>query len=358
MNILKNKKIDLSNTVISKERTLLMGISIIVIIFFHYVDDCRVYNVNYNEFFKWWIEWFASSSVDMFAFMSGFGLYYSLKKNYNVSNFYRKRLVKIIIPYLIVAVPAFIWRDMYVSGYDFTYVIKELTFYTLFKWSRTWFWYIGFSILVYAIFPYIFKLVDADCGNDEDSKRAMDDIKLIAIFGAITACLVVISSSNAAIFKNANILFLRIPFFIFGAFVGKSSYNRRNSFAKWIFLFVFSVFIRYMDCKVSMHSIIVRRYSMALLNICVCVFIAYIFACFKAKYIRWGIEWCGKHSLELYLLHVTIRSVLNIYGRYTYEIKNELIVILGSIIGSFILQHITNLISKIFIKDKRKVEAN
>lgn len=59
-----------NNSVLSQYRGALMGISIILIIVFHFTDDCHYY----------W-RYISSSSVDAFLFFSGLGLYYSMKKD-------------------------------------------------------------------------------------------------------------------------------------------------------------------------------------------------------------------------------------------------------------------------------------
>ncbi|WP_396595843.1 hypothetical protein ACIA37_07615 [Lactobacillus delbrueckii subsp. bulgaricus] len=43
--------------------------------------------------------------------MSGMGLFYSLTKNDDICQFYKKRLVRILPAYLLVSMPFFAWRD-------------------------------------------------------------------------------------------------------------------------------------------------------------------------------------------------------------------------------------------------------
>lgn len=322
----------ISSDIISKYRAMLMGLSIIVIILFHYIEDCRIYKTNYNELMMLFNKWIASGGVDVFAFLSGFGLYYSLKKNPDIKSFYTRRMIKILIPYLVVAIPAIIWRDIFIENNTFLYAIKDLSFFTFFSQGRMWFWYIGFSVLMYAIFPYIFKIVDTS--PDEIS----GEIRLISIVSIITVFSLTIV--DTVIFKRINIAILRIPFFVFGAFYGKSSYEKRNTSWKWIILSVIAVFIRYLDIKYPMNSIIVRRYSLGLVSLCTCFLVCVIFEYLKLIPLKKIFEWFGKYSLWLYILHVAIRDLLNKQGYYTYNFKYEMVVVVGSIVLSVLLSFI------------------
>ena len=92
--------------IISDYRGVLMGISIICIIVFHYVEDCGIYHVHKNGWVEFFRNYITSSSVDGFLFLSGFGLYYAMKKHPDISQFYKRRFTKILIPYFLVSIPA------------------------------------------------------------------------------------------------------------------------------------------------------------------------------------------------------------------------------------------------------------
>lgn len=102
-----------------------------------------------------------------------------------------------------------------------------------------------------------------------------------------------------------------------------------------------------------MNSIIIRRYSLGLINISLCFFVAVLFTRLDLKFIRVVIEWFGNHSLWLYLLHVAIRGILNAKGYYTYQLKYELTVVIGSIVLAFIMQGIVNIVERRIKKNRR-----
>ena len=88
-----------NNSVLSQYRGALMGISIILIIVFHFTDDCHYYSYHFSGWISFFWRYISSSSVDAFLFFSGLGLYYSMKKRSDVRSFYIRRLKRILIPY-------------------------------------------------------------------------------------------------------------------------------------------------------------------------------------------------------------------------------------------------------------------
>ena len=54
-------------------------------------------------------------SVDIFVLLSGIGLYYSLSKKPKLGSFYLRRLLRIYLPYLLLAVPYIVYRSLIVE---------------------------------------------------------------------------------------------------------------------------------------------------------------------------------------------------------------------------------------------------
>ena len=164
----KTGRAPLTYDLISKYRGALMGLTILGIMFFHFTEDCRNYDVKFHGLIKYYYTFIGSSGVDVFLALSGFGLFYSMKRKPNapLRQFYWRRYTRILIPYLLVAVPSLLWRDVLVNHESILYFLKELSFVTLIQQGRTWYWYILMIGLCYLIFPYLFQLID----------RAADDL--------------------------------------------------------------------------------------------------------------------------------------------------------------------------------------
>lgn len=127
---------------ISLYRNELMGFSILWIILHHtqFFHMANYDNIDY-------LIRMGSCGVDIFLFLSSFGLYRSFNQNNNIKKFYLKRILRIF--------PTFIFIV-------FIYKLKE-GFATLLS-PLTWLnelhsnWFIPFILLMYAIFPLLFKL--------------------------------------------------------------------------------------------------------------------------------------------------------------------------------------------------------
>lgn len=126
----KNKSVSLSEIVqhLSQNRTYLMGVAMLMVILFH----CGIPPFKY---FGYW-------GVDVFLFLSGFGIYYALKKNESLIRFYYKRFLRILPPALICGVA------FHCLGCDHGY--RELSLFGLNLW------YIRSILLFYLISPFLY----------------------------------------------------------------------------------------------------------------------------------------------------------------------------------------------------------
>lgn len=84
-------------SILSKYRTELMGISILWVMFFHST-------ISVNNTILRLIKDIGYGGVDIFLMLSGLGLYYAYKKNNNILEFYKRRVLRILPTYLPVVV--------------------------------------------------------------------------------------------------------------------------------------------------------------------------------------------------------------------------------------------------------------
>lgn len=318
-----------NNNLLSKYRGALMGISILLIILFHFTEDCQTYEVHYTGWVRWFRTYIGSSSVDVFLFLSGMGLYYSMKKEPDVGIFYRKRLTRLLIPYVIVALPSWIILDVFFEKGGMWAVVKDFTFISFFGTGKRWYWYIGLMLFCYLIYPYVFQIVD-------NARDAIDgEIRLISLVSAITVMALVIELYEKEIFSNVNIALLRLPIFLAGCFYGRSSYEGRSSYWKWGVIFIVSTGLMTL---LPTDSPIYGRYVSGLFNVSVCAGIAWVFSRVTLKPLLKVLEWFGAHTLELYLVHVTLRKFMKRLGYPTCYIRNELVMVACSIVVAWLLQ--------------------
>ncbi len=337
----------------SKYRGIIMGLATLSVIFFHFCEDKKVYKFGYDGFIELFSKIVGSSGVDIFLFVSGLGLYYSWKKNPNYKEFLWKRLPRILIPYLLIAIPGYIIRHNIIPGISIWKTISDFTFISLFVSGTRWHWYIFFIAAMYIIFPYLFDMVES-CKKNIDVEKF-----LLNILTTITLLAVMLQLYAKPVFDNTNIMVLRIPQFIFGIYLGRLAYNKDKIEPKWIFIFFITIAAYFLR---SYNKIILTRYIGALgafLSICLTI---QLFELCNKKGLQLNIlkkilEVIGKYSLELYLTHVTIRTILLKCGIATYRIRYELLLIVLSVVASLIVHFITEKIVT-FINKKRVAKAS
>ena len=96
-----NKKIKLS--LISDYRSSIMGVGALLIVIFHLWLSLFA-KIEYVSTIERVIKNICYCGVDIFFLVSGLGLYYSLKKNNDVKQFYKRRFPKFILGFLIASV--------------------------------------------------------------------------------------------------------------------------------------------------------------------------------------------------------------------------------------------------------------
>ena len=347
---MKKKKINKTFELFSKYRTLIMGLATLSVLIFHFTDDRRIYSYGFEGLTFWFNRLVSSGGVDIFLLMSGLGLYYSWKKNPDYKEFITKRLKRIIITYLLIAIPAIVYKDIFLIDKTWIDVIKDLTFVTLITEGNTWHWYIFFISMCYIIFPYLFDLIE--------SKKNNLDIEqlLLNIFSFTTVVAILLSMSANPLFKNINIMILRLPVFVFGIYIGKLAFNKEKIENKWIFFALMALAVAPLR---MFDRILLNRYIVGMLNITLVFVFIQIMELFEKKEININIikkilEFFGKYSLELYLSHVTVRSFFCRLGYPTSRIRYEILMVICSIMLSLIINFITKKIVALIEKKDEK----
>lgn len=327
---------------ISRYRNALMGMEILTIIVFHIVNSQRLIGVHYIRMSRYIYEYIGSSGVDVFLLLSGFGLYFSWKKNQNLIVFYKKRFLRIFVPYIIVALVGWTIRDLILCELDLVAFIKDITFITFFTKGERWFWYILMAAACYFVFPYVYDLIETAENYIAEQMR----IALIIVF--CTGTVVLFDLYNKELYDCLSIAILRIPAFCGGCLLGKMAYEKRKltRWNVWIFVILSVVLVGPFRLRFTK---IVMRYSIAALNFSFCLIAICLLEYFKCNIVLRRIvhvvenmlNVCGKYSLELYLVHVLLYIVLGKMGYPIAYLRYCLIMILLMIPLSVALKKIS-----------------
>ena len=220
------------------------------------------------------------AGVEIFMFVSGFGLYYSLDKDRHIIRFYKKRLLRIFPTYYILGIIASIilFNDNLLS-YLFRYT-------TLGFWigSIYWEWYIPSLVMLYLVSPFLKKLID----------RYLYIVGGVALF---TLGLAYYLIDKDQILNRSHFFFLyRIPAFIFGMVC---AYWTKNGFSNKYYYILLALGLPFFAYLFPLHHEIYNNKYFSLVFLLPCFLLAFLMISKSIKIVNPIISQMGRASLEI-----------------------------------------------------------
>lgn len=143
-----------------KSRLYWMGLAMVWIVFFHWLNPI-IENESIPQTLRVWISRVSGSGylgVDIFLFLSSYGLCHSFSKN-NFGVYLYRRLIRIFPLFLIFIVPYLYFIADYTVPYDFAKVtFLHISGLSIFM-PNSYAWYLPATIFIYWSFPIWFYLV-------------------------------------------------------------------------------------------------------------------------------------------------------------------------------------------------------
>lgn len=327
------------------KRTIVMGISMLMVMIFH--SDLPIIS-------KTFIYKNLHIGVDCFLFLSGLGIVQSLNKNDNIKEFYKRRIVRILpttIPLIVIFSYFMLAFNEKFTMNDFNLQITTLNFW-LGQGNFPYFmWYIPCILLYYLLSPFIFKYLKKNYNNDK--KFLLKISLIILIIFLIPTGLEVSASRN---------IFLRFSVYLLGMVYGFRVINKEVMSKKEIGLTVFLAILSiagvyYLENNFHAllnHFIFLLYIPIVLL---ITITITYLFDRFNIpdKFITT----VGKSTLAIYCSHEFIKMTsLGFYNKYSLYnhiqynsyIYTFIFVSAGLIFGILWTRFITYLTSKEKVK--------
>lgn len=284
---------------ISEYRNELFGLSIISIMVFHYFEGVagadyisrpmKVIALAFNGAI-------GSVGVDIFLFLSGFGIWYALKKRPQVIDFYIKRIRRVLIPYLVMGGVFWIVKDFIITPASVSKFLYDLTLLSFWGSGVRTFWYISLICILYLLSPVLF----------EKGRKAYIYIGVASVI--ITIYLYFL---NRTIFTHVEIATLRIPVYLFGMYCADLADQKIEISRKVCVLLALSV-----PAKVIV-GVLDFPFS-RLFNAVYAVFLVCIYLLVRQKFnggkVSRFLVATGAVSLELYIVHVAIRNIMGTIG--------------------------------------------
>lgn len=310
---------------LSTYRTQLMGIATLMIIICHANAYHVLLRSSLASLFRW-----GNLGVDIFLFLSGLGLFFSLSKNNlftkdDFISFYKRRFYRIIIPG-ITYVPyclLFILIGRYSIG-DSLLCLSTLEYWLFHRGA----WFVSMILILYLVAPFLYKAF---------SNKYKWLIAIGIIIALVILCNIPIKdNSSNSILHNIQWAFNRVPNFILGITTGNSCKDGKQITTLQVLLFT-------LVSIVTSASIGVWKCTWLIVPVVMYYFTLLIKLSGKT-WIDKSFKFLGKISLESYLTNITLKSILGVlipayftssafYGHY---LDYTLVIVVGLLLAKII----------------------
>lgn len=299
---------------LSDVRGELFGFSIITIILFHFCEDVEkagfgsvasVMTIIYNLAL-------GSSGVEIFLFLSGMGLFYSLSANPRLSDFYRKRLTRILPAYLVFGGIGWLVLDILLRKTGWLQFLLDFSTISFWTEGNRLVWYISLILILYLLFPLLYRMISIPNG------RRAATLTAVLTAAVMPGCLA-LHFLFPTVYDHIEIALWRVVPFILGAWYGRKARNGQSFTTEAVLLCVMGV--------VGMLLSAVTKYDPDFLWGVFSLRLGTLFYPFVVMFIADAVlskcggcrflRFVGAISLELYLSHVIIRAIMNEIGLQT-----------------------------------------
>ena len=308
---------------LSTYRSQIMGIGIIWVMLFHgiqlYPRVLNIFPLIGNIMNR------GMMGVEIFLFVSGIGLYYSFTKEDRIKSFYLKRIDRVLIPYLIISFPFWLWQDIWV-GRSVKKFLLDITLVSFWKEGDRTMWYIALILLLYAAYPLLYKLFLKDAGAAR---------KGIFLVGSILLPWLVYWIGPLH-FSKIEIAIWRVSSFALGCVAAKWIMESKK-LQIWHVLLpaVISAGLIKLTTTMTGPARIpgVPRLMYLPIALFLCLVVSLILKLLNFEWLNKFLGTAGKYSLELYMIHIFVKLI---YIHYFFE-EGKLSTVQGVIIWLLIM---------------------
>ena len=189
---------------ISKYRSALMGAATLMVVAYHY-------RLNFNSDVIRNIASIGYSGVDIFLFVSGFGLFCGYCKR--PDGFLLRRFLRVYPTYLLYLVVLAVFSSRYTIG-ESLLASTGIGYYLPFSHIKWFDWYIPTMFLLYGLFPLMAKLIAPPKLQHSNSRAPIAFVSLGLLGILLTVMLIVFQKGTVMLTVS------RIPIFVLGTAAG------------------------------------------------------------------------------------------------------------------------------------------
>lgn len=274
--------------ILSRQRTPLMGIAIMMILLFH--SGWLFNNPSMDSIFR-----NGDCGVEMFAVLSGIGCSFSYKQNSSVLQFYKRRLLKILPTFVLLAFSYGLYLYFW-KGSSWRHVVSLSTGFATFRGDIT-FWFVSYILICYLLAPFLISI------RNKINKPFI-----------LTLIVCVFSEGLYLLLKDriiqSYVWALRFPAFTLGIDVASFTYGNMTSLKgvrrtpliidliRLIILISILSLSRYCDAYEA------RYFCYLILNVPIMIVIGNLIE--RSNLLRKPLSFIGSLTFEIYLLHAVI----------------------------------------------------
>ena len=276
---------------VSKARTAIMGIGILLVVAYHSGISFGPLTIVKNNGY---------AGVDLFVFLSGFGIWHSLQKEGKLTEFYKKRILRLYPSYLIVLALSFltryrVLRESYGKRQIVAAFLQNVFGIAFYTGQEPFNWYIFFILYMYLLSPLFYALV-----KRKKAYLLLIPYVLLVYFDGIGD-------------GGKMMLYSRIPLYLLGmVFASKKEEESGIPFLVLLLTAVIGVIAlpltqTYLKDYLFTYGMYWYPFLIAVPGLC------YFLACglnrlSEGNILKRFLLLCGASSLEIYLLNVTFND--------------------------------------------------
>lgn len=234
--------------------------------------------------------------VDIFLFLSGIGMYYSLNKKPIIDItgggvFLKRRLFRLFVPYEIILLPYCLVLVL-LGLYSFMDVFLSLMALEYWFFHRGA-WFLSFLIILYFFTPFLYQLFS--------TRYRWIWAILLCVIVTFLCAIPVGNPSNTNIVSNIQWAFSHTPCFLLGLIVGRDCKGQKSINLIWIVLLA-------LVGIVSLKLFLVGAFLV--LPLLIYLFVIILKYTNRWKWVHRLLLLLGSISLESYLTNITLNGIL------------------------------------------------
>lgn len=281
-------KKDFDLDLLSKYRTALMGFAAICILVCHAPANGIVL-----PHYLFILMGYGNIGVDIFLLLSGIGCWFSLHRRPNLKIWYKKRFVKILVPYILIQVP--FWFYLWFYG-DFNLLYNLYVLSTVAFWiDHVGAWYIALILPLYCLTPLLHYLFD--------KYRVITLVTLPLFIIILFNVDWEFSFQGTPVWHNIQWACRRIISFIIGLYIAPWVMNKKHICSCICIIFFIALWC---FARIFFTS----KYSLWLLEFPIIIIVVKLLDFCENGLLNRLFVWFGVLSLESYLANIYLCSIL------------------------------------------------